>query len=441
MYAAEGPGYGVWGGPAREAAAAGEAAAAEATARAAAEGASRGGTEPRGRGYYCFPTRAAARACFEALAAGEAAAGESAAGEGGDARGEGGCAAVAVTAATAAASAAPSQQQAITRLVEGTVEQAAKRPAAVGAAGGEVEQVELAEQAAADTAAAERAAAEAKAATERLKVVQKRTAEEAASGRDHWMQYRPGKFQDLGEAAPNSAEKEGAASLAVVPAVASEAVVAASVGGKARAQGQSPASGSRPPLPLGADDIEETDVEDEDEIEEEIEEEEEEEIEDEGFEEGGGEEGPEGDQDAQEQRQRSGGGSGLALFGFGAGRHGVSQQAHGMYVHGTCMHAWHVHGMAHAWHVNGVSQQARSQAAAALDAALQGHMAPDEAKARRPRTPWSRDEVAALELGVSTLGEGHWGVILERYAARFHSRRTDVDLKDKWRNLQRAAGH
>ena len=344
----------MWGGPARGAAAAGEAAAAEATARAAAEGASRGGVEPRGRGYYCFPTRAAARACFEALAAGEAAAGESAAGEGGDARGEGGYAAVAATAATAAAAAAPSQQQAITRLVEGTVEQAAKRPAAVGAAGGEVEQVELAEQAAADTAAAERAAAEAKAATERLKVVQKRTAEEAASGRDHWMQYRPGKFQDLGEAAPNSAEKEGAASLAVVPAVASEAVVAASVGGKARAQGQSPASGSRPPLPLGADDIEETDVEDEDEIEEEIEEEEEEEeIEDEGFEEGGGEEGPEGDQDAQEQRQRSGGGSGLALFGFGAGRHGVSQQAHGMYVHGTCMHAWHVHGMAHAWHVNG----------------------------------------------------------------------------------------
>jgi hypothetical protein len=100
-----------------------------------------------------------------------------------------------------------------------------------------------------------------------------------------------------------------------------------------------------------------------------------------------------------------------------------------------------MHGMACGRHVNGFSQQARSQAAAALDAALQGHMAPDERRARRPRTPWSRDEVDALELGVSTLGEGHWGVILERYAARFHSRRTDVDLKDKWRNLQRAAGH
>ena len=220
-------------------------------------------------------------------------------------------------------------------------------------------------------------------------------------------------------------------------------------------------------------------VEDEDEDEED-------EDEDEGFEEGGGEEGvgdegPKGDQDTQEQRQSSGGGSGLALFGFGAGRHGVSQQAHCIcmaHAHATCMarhmhgtahawhgmaHAWHGacmawhmhgtrtctctshahawHGMAREWHLNGVSQQARSQAAAALDAALQGHMAPDEPRARRPRTPWSRDEVAALELGVSTLGEGHWGVILERYAARFHSRRTDVDLKDKWRNMQRAPGH
>ena len=174
LYAAEGPGYGVWGGPAREAAVAGEAAAAEATARASAEGASRGGVEPRGRGYYCFRTRAAARACFEALAAGEVVAGE-----GGGALGEGRYAAVAAAAAAAAAvaaAAAPSQHQAITRLVEGTVEQAAKPPAAVGAAGGQVGQVEFAEQAAADTAAAERATAEAKVAIERLKVVQRRTA-------------------------------------------------------------------------------------------------------------------------------------------------------------------------------------------------------------------------------------------------------------------------
>ena len=120
-------------------------------------------------------------------------------------------------------------------------------------------------------------------------------------------------------------------------------------------------------------------------------------------------------------------------------------------MHGMCMAccmacawhiAWHVQSMCKAspWHLHGISQQARLQAAAALDAALQGRMAPDEPKARRPRTPWSRDEVAALELGVSTLGEGHWGIVLERYAARFHSRRTDVDLKDKWRNLQRTAG-
>ena len=66
-------------------------------------------------------------------------------------------------------------------------------------------------------------------------------------------------------------------------------------------------------------------------------------------------------------------------------------------------------------------------------------MAPGDAKARRRRTRWSPDEVAALESGVSTFGDGHWEEVLRLQAARFHPGRTAVDLKDKWRNLQRVA--
>ena len=395
MYAAEGPGYGAWGGTAREAAE-------EAAAREAAEGTPQRSDEMRGRGYYCFKTRAAARACFEALAAGGAAAGE---GEG--TRGAGGDATVAVAAVAAAA---PSQQQAISvsaaqkRPVEAGAEQASKRPAAEGAAG-----AKAAAQAAADTAAAERAAAEAKVATERLRAVQRKTAEgrgaaavgrrggeaeeaeeakeakeAAGAGRQpeevqgalrpvSWMESRPGHCsREGGEAMADSVEGEGAATLAAGPTAASAAAVAASGGGKAGSLRQLPAPGSRLLLPLATDDIEETDVEDEDQGGEENEEEDEDEEVEEGWgEEAVGEERLEGGQDAQEQQRRSGGGSGLALFGFGAGRHGVSQQA------GRCMAcawhvAWHVHGILHgmckacAKHLHGISMASPSRRACRL---------------------------------------------------------------------------
>ena len=40
-----------------------------------------------------------------------------------------------------------------------------------------------------------------------------------------------------------------------------------------------------------------------------------------------------------------------------------------------------------------------------------------------------------LKEGVEKFGVGHWRTILENYP--FHSRRSNVDLKDKWRNLQK----
>ena len=73
------------------------------------------------------------------------------------------------------------------------------------------------------------------------------------------------------------------------------------------------------------------------------------------------------------------------------------------------------------------------------DAALQGRMKPEAPKARRQRTRWTEEEVAALDLGVRTFGEGRWEAILDTYAAKFQSCRTVVDLKDKWRNMQKAA--
>lgn len=51
------------------------------------------------------------------------------------------------------------------------------------------------------------------------------------------------------------------------------------------------------------------------------------------------------------------------------------------------------------------------------------------------RVRWKEEEVEYLKKGVETYGVGHWRTILERYP--FHSRRTNVDLKDKWRNLQK----
>lgn len=53
---------------------------------------------------------------------------------------------------------------------------------------------------------------------------------------------------------------------------------------------------------------------------------------------------------------------------------------------------------------------------------------------RRKRVPWSTQEVAALERGYKA-HKGHWNKILGDKSLKFHHSRTQVDLKDKWRNL------
>ena len=55
--------------------------------------------------------------------------------------------------------------------------------------------------------------------------------------------------------------------------------------------------------------------------------------------------------------------------------------------------------------------------------------------ARRPRIEWTLEETDTLINAVNELGEGNWAAILGNYADEFHSSRTSVDLKDKWRNL------
>mmetsp|Transcript_12180 Transcript_12180/g.18845 ORF Transcript_12180/g.18845 Transcript_12180/m.18845 type:complete len:142 (-) Transcript_12180:135-560(-) len=51
------------------------------------------------------------------------------------------------------------------------------------------------------------------------------------------------------------------------------------------------------------------------------------------------------------------------------------------------------------------------------------------------RRKWSAAEVRNLERGVAELGVGNWAPILARY--QFDGR-TSVNLKDKWRNLEKA---
>ena len=57
----------------------------------------------------------------------------------------------------------------------------------------------------------------------------------------------------------------------------------------------------------------------------------------------------------------------------------------------------------------------------------------------RKRIKWSTDETAILVSGVQRFGDGRWSDIRRAHLALFESTgRTDVDLKDKWRNLKRA---
>jgi hypothetical protein len=78
-----------------------------------------------------------------------------------------------------------------------------------------------------------------------------------------------------------------------------------------------------------------------------------------------------------------------------------------------------------------IQEEARQQAAKALRDAQAGRMRPAE-KQPRKRRPWGAEEVANLRRGVERHGEGRWETI--RLAFPFDGR-TNVDLKDKWRNL------
>lgn len=55
---------------------------------------------------------------------------------------------------------------------------------------------------------------------------------------------------------------------------------------------------------------------------------------------------------------------------------------------------------------------------------------------RRKRKFWSNVEEKALMDGVRDLGVGNWKLILKTFADKFEER-TEVDLKDKWRNMTR----
>ena len=57
------------------------------------------------------------------------------------------------------------------------------------------------------------------------------------------------------------------------------------------------------------------------------------------------------------------------------------------------------------------------------------------ASGKRKRVRWSESEEAQLRAGVAELGEGEWAKILKQFS--FDKCRTNVDLKDKWRNLNK----
>lgn len=56
---------------------------------------------------------------------------------------------------------------------------------------------------------------------------------------------------------------------------------------------------------------------------------------------------------------------------------------------------------------------------------------------RRKVGRWSADEEDTLRAGVEEYGQGNWKCILKAYPHIFEGRRTEVDLKDKWRNMNR----
>ena len=77
---------------------------------------------------------------------------------------------------------------------------------------------------------------------------------------------------------------------------------------------------------------------------------------------------------------------------------------------------------------------AQQQAQAAIMKDVNGQMATN-GKDSRKRRPWTADEEEQLRVGVSRQGEGNWEAI--RLSFDFPGR-TNVDLKDKWRNMRKS---
>ena len=61
------------------------------------------------------------------------------------------------------------------------------------------------------------------------------------------------------------------------------------------------------------------------------------------------------------------------------------------------------------------------------------------AKGSRKRVAWDLAEAAELQFHVGQLGEGKWAAIKQAGAKNgMFMERTPADLRDKWRNLQKA---
>ena len=61
----------------------------------------------------------------------------------------------------------------------------------------------------------------------------------------------------------------------------------------------------------------------------------------------------------------------------------------------------------------------------------------ERSRKRRSNNPWTSEEVSLLKLGVAKHGQGSWAKIHHDNVFTVLSRRSQVDLKDKWRNLCR----
>jgi len=60
---------------------------------------------------------------------------------------------------------------------------------------------------------------------------------------------------------------------------------------------------------------------------------------------------------------------------------------------------------------------------------------PSEEKEKKKRIPFTEEEEEYLTLGVKMFGAGEWAKILGHYGSHFHPKRTNIHLKDKWRNM------